>query len=117
MSARAHCELDNWSFDPRYTEGRCPICGWTPPGAPSAPAWLVAARKFEWEITGLVLLLIVLVILGVVVARAAGYKLPVFNSDLPPAAATQVSPARTAHASPNPSHSPAHVTPRATPTH
>jgi hypothetical protein len=115
---RAYCELDKWSFDPRYTEGRCPICGWTPPGAPSAPAWLVVARKFEWEITGLVMLLVVLVILGVVVASAAGYKLPVFNSHPPPAAASQPSsPARTAHASPVPSHSPAHATPKATPTH
>jgi hypothetical protein len=101
---RAYCELDKWSFDPRYTDGRCPICGWVPPGAPSAPAWLVVARKLEWELTGLVLLLVVLVILGVAVARAAGYRLPLFTSHPPAAAAAQASSARTSHASPSPSH-------------
>jgi len=103
---RAYCELDQWSFDPRYTEGRCPICGWEPPGAPKAPAWLMLARKFEWELTGLVLLLVVLVILGVLVARAAGYRLPMFNSHPPAAAATHpASPARTIHTSPSPTAS------------
>ena len=101
---RAYCELDKWSFDPRYTEGRCPICGWTPPGAPTAPAWLAVARKLEWELTGLVLLLAVLVILGVVVARAAGYRFPAFSSHPPAAVAAQASSARTTHASPSPSH-------------
>ena len=112
---RAYCELDAWSFDPRYTEGKCPICGWEPPGAPTAPAWLATARKFEWELTGLVLLLVVLVILGVLVARAAGYRLPVFTSHAPAAAATQVSPARTtSHTSPSPTQ---HRSPSPTPTH
>jgi hypothetical protein len=112
---RAYCELDKWSFDPRYTDGRCPICGWAPPGAPTAPAWLAVARKLEWELTGLVLLLVVLVILGVVVAQAAGYRLPVFTSHPAPAVPTQASSARTSHASPSPStHK---VTPSPTPTH
>ena len=111
---RAFCELDQWSFDPRYTDGRCPICGWVPPGAPRAPAWLVVARKLEWEVTGLVLLLVVLVILGAVVAKAAGYRLPVFNSHPPAAVATQASSARSSHASPSPSHQ---VTPSPTPSH
>ena len=114
-TVRAYCELDKWSFDPRYTDGRCPICGWVPSGAPNAPPWLAVARKLEWELTGLVLLLVVLVILGVVVARAAGYSLPVFSSHPPPAVGTQASSARTAHASPSPS---AHkASPSPTPTH
>jgi hypothetical protein len=103
---RAYCELDQWSFDPRYTDGRCPICGWEPPGAPDAPAWLAAARKFEWELTGLVVLLVVLVILGVLVARAAGYRLPNFTSHPPAAVATHAaSPVRTTHSSPSPTPS------------
>jgi len=110
---RAYCELDRWSFDPRYTEGRCPICGWTPPGAAVAPAWLAVARKLEWELTGLVLLLVVLVILGVLVARAAGYRLPVFNSH-PPAAAQASAARTTGHASPSASHK---VTPSPTQSH
>jgi hypothetical protein len=73
---REYCELDRWSFDPRYTEGRCPICGWRPEGAPSAPLWLSVARRVEWELIGLVALLIVLVVLAVVVARAAGIAVP-----------------------------------------
>src|SRR4029077_17186298 len=110
---RAYCELDQWSFDPRYTDGKCPICGWAPPGAPTAPAWLVAARKFEWELAGLVLLMVVLVILAVVVARAAGYRLPTIASHRPPNAAQVASPARTtatptpikkASPAPTPSH-------------
>lgn len=110
---RAHCELDDWTFDPRYTDGRCPICGWQPPGAPSAPVWVLAARKFEWELTGLFLLLVVLVILGAAVAAAAGYRLPLFRSH-PPAPAvthtsvTHASGARTGTPTPHTSASPSH---------
>lgn len=114
---RFHCELDDWTFDPRYTDGRCPICGWQPAGAPAAPAWLAAARKFEWELTGLFVLLVVLAVLGVVVASAAGYRFPLVPARPPAAtAATAASGARPAHpspvapktpiASPRPSHSP-----------
>ena len=83
---RKYCELDRWSFDPRYTDGRCPICGWQPEGAPSAPAWLTIARRVEWELLGLLVLLVVLVVLGVVVARAAGIALPIPNAQHGPAA-------------------------------
>jgi hypothetical protein len=30
--ARAICPTDHWAFRPRYTDGRCPLCGWEPPG-------------------------------------------------------------------------------------
>jgi hypothetical protein len=70
--ARAYCELDRWSFDPRYTQGRCPICGWAPEGAPTYPRWLVLANRIDWELFGLLVLVDVLVLLGLVVARAAG---------------------------------------------
>lgn len=71
-SARAYCEADGWSFDPRYTQGRCPICGWRPEGAADAPAWLALVNRVDWEIVGLFLLLDVLVLLGLLVANAAG---------------------------------------------
>jgi hypothetical protein len=71
-AARAYCELDRWSFDPRYTQGRCPICGWAPDGAPSYPRWMVLANRIDWELAGLLLLVDVLVIAGLAVARAAG---------------------------------------------
>ena len=69
---RAFCEADQWSFDPRYTQGRCPICGWQPPGAAAAPAWLALANRLDWEMLGLFLFADVLILLGLVVANAAG---------------------------------------------
>jgi hypothetical protein len=85
--ARAYCEADRWSFDPRYTQGRCPICGWAPEGAPNAPGWLALANRVDWDIVGLFLLVDVLFLLGLVVANAAGL-LPTGHVSLsiPPAA-------------------------------
>ena len=71
-SRRAYCEADRWTFDPRYTQGKCPICGWQPEGAPDAPYWLALARRVDWQIVGLFLLVDVLFLLGLVVANAAG---------------------------------------------
>jgi len=68
----AYCEADKWKFDPRYTQGRCPICGWKPEGAPNAPRWLAIANRLDWEMLGLFLLADVLVLLGLIVAHAAG---------------------------------------------
>jgi len=31
--AKAICPVDSWAFRPRYTDGRCPLCGWEAPGA------------------------------------------------------------------------------------
>lgn len=70
--SRAFCTLDQWSFDPRYTQGRCPICGWRPEGAPDAPRWLRLARRIDWELFGLLMLADLLLALGLVVASAAG---------------------------------------------
>jgi len=71
-AARAYCELDKWAFDPRYTQGRCPICGWRPEGAPAMPAWMVLAQRIDWELFGLLLLADLLLFLGLVVARGTG---------------------------------------------
>jgi hypothetical protein len=69
---RVYCELDRWSFDPRYTGGACPICGWVPDGVKAAPGWIALLRKLDWAILGLLLLVIGLVVLGAVVAYASG---------------------------------------------
>ena len=69
---RFHCEADDWTFDPRYTQGRCPICGWAPEGAPSAPGWLAIVNRFDWDMVGLFVLADVLVLLGLIVAHATG---------------------------------------------
>ena len=103
--ARAFCELDGWSFDPRYTEGRCPICGWVAPGAPEAPLWLTLARRFEWELAGLVVLVAVLAFIAVTVIHAAGYRVPRFGAPVHAAPATIASQARSNAPSPS-SHSP-----------
>lgn len=113
---RAFCELDGWSFDPRYTEGKCPICGWVAPGAPEAPWWLMLARRFEWELAGLMILLAVLAVVALAVVHAAGYRVPWFGAPVHAAPVTIASEART-HASPSPSpHVPPSAKPSGTPT-
>jgi hypothetical protein len=74
----AYCEADKWKFDPRYTQGKCPICGWVPEGAPTAPAWLRLANRMDWEMFGLFMFFDLLVLLGLIVAHAAGL-LPAFR--------------------------------------
>jgi hypothetical protein len=74
----AYCEVDNWKFDPRYTQGKCPICGWAPEGAPTAPRWLKLANRMDWEMFGLFMFFDLLVLLGLIVAHAAGL-LPAFR--------------------------------------
>jgi hypothetical protein len=71
-------QLSSCSKDgnPRYTEGACPICGWKPEGAPSAPAWLALSRKVEWDLIGLFVLFIVLTFCAVIVAHAAHLRIP-----------------------------------------
>jgi hypothetical protein len=74
---RVHCDLDDWDFDPRYTEGRCPVCGWRPEGvaATPRPEWLAWTERVEWDIVGLIVLAIAFLILAVIVGRAAGINL------------------------------------------
>jgi hypothetical protein len=69
-----HCVNDDWDFDPRYTDGVCPICGWGP--GPRPPTQIEALlRKIPWDFVFLVVLAVVLVIIGVLVGRAAGVNL------------------------------------------
>jgi len=78
MSGRAYCEADKWSFDSRYTQGVCPICGWAPAGAPTAPRWLKLANRMDWEMFGLFIFFDLLVAAGLWLAHAAGL-LPLIN--------------------------------------
>lgn len=104
---KAYCELDDWTFDPRYTDGRCPICGWIAPNAPNAPVWLTLARRFEWELGGLVVLMAVLVLLAVAVMHAAGYRMPLIGAPVHAAPAGGLaSTARISHVSPTPHRTP-----------
>lgn len=72
LPRRILCEADAWSFDPRYTQGRCPICGWAPEGAPKAPRWLALVNRMDWQMIALVFLADGLVLLGLIVASATG---------------------------------------------
>lgn len=72
QTGRAYCEADKWSFDPRYTQGVCPICGWAPEGAPAAPRWLRLANRMDWEMFGLFIFADLLIAAGLLVAHAAG---------------------------------------------
>src|SRR5689334_18483745 len=91
---RVHCDLDDWTFDPRYTQGRCPICGWVPEDAPAAPRWLALVNRLDWDLLGLFLLADVLVLLGLVVAHAAGLLPTHVVASIPPSGGAAASSAR-----------------------
>ena len=57
-SREAHviCPVDSWPFRPRYTEGRCPICGWEPPGAVVALPLSRRIDAFGWLVISLLAL-------------------------------------------------------------
>ena len=69
-----HCAVDDWDFDPRYTAGVCPICGWGPGPAPPSTLQQLAARV-PWDYVLLAVLAVSLIIIGVLVGRAAGVNL------------------------------------------
>ena len=72
-AARMHCPIDNWDYDARYTEGTCPICGWRPEAVGfAAPLWMRTFQKVDWELAGLFMTVVLLVVLGILVERAAG---------------------------------------------
>ncbi|MFN2464284.1 MAG: hypothetical protein ABR573_10335 [Candidatus Dormibacteria bacterium] len=74
---RLHCEVDSWDFDPRYTAGACPICGWAPEAIqmPAVPAWQTQLAWVPWDYVGLAALFVALVALGIFVAIAAKINL------------------------------------------
>ncbi len=73
----ATCELDGWDYDPRYTEGACPICGTAAEGAPTAPRWLLWSRRVPWDLLFLLGLFFVSVVLAKLALQAAGLWPPV----------------------------------------
>jgi hypothetical protein len=62
--ADVRCPTDDWVFPPRYTEGRCPICGWaatewSQPREHDFGAWLVRIVLVAVALSALVLWLTV----------------------------------------------------------
>lgn len=71
-SVSVRCDLDQWNFDPRYTEGCCPICGKRVQIADVAPRWLLLSRRVPWDIVFLFALFFVLAIAAQIVIQAVG---------------------------------------------
>ena len=64
---RVHCEFDDWTFSPRYTDGACPLCGWRPDGvAEETPL----VQRMDWFMVMLVVVVIASIIMGVLVLHA-----------------------------------------------
>jgi hypothetical protein len=59
------CPVDDWAFTPRYTEGRCPLCGWEAPAGAEA-----AGSGGDWFWAGMAILVAVSVTMGVLVVLA-----------------------------------------------
>ena len=60
--AQAVCPVDDWTFTPRYTDGRCPLCGWE---APTTGEATVGGGDWFWA--GMLILLTVSVAMGILV--------------------------------------------------
>ncbi len=69
-----HCPNDDWDFDPRYTDGVCPICGWGPGKRPTA-AWLARVEALPWDYITLAIFAVVLIVVGVLVGMAANVNI------------------------------------------
>jgi hypothetical protein len=63
----AHCPNDDWDFDPRYTDGVCPLDGWRPPG-PKVEAPVSARVDWFWPSVGL--LVVMSLLMGILVLIA-----------------------------------------------
>ena len=61
------CPTDGWGFDPRYTEGACPLCEWRPPGSAVRPPLLT---RIDWFWPSLAALLAVSILMAMLVIHA-----------------------------------------------
>ncbi len=68
---KAICPSDSWVFRPRYTDGRCPLCGWEPPGAVVRLPLSRRVDRFGWMAIALLLVSVLMALLvSLVYARA-----------------------------------------------
>jgi hypothetical protein len=68
---QAICPVDSWPFRPSYTDGRCPLCGWEPPGAIVQLPLSRRLDSFAWMLlTLLAVSVLMTVIVLVLYARA-----------------------------------------------
>jgi hypothetical protein len=64
---RVHCEFDDWTFAPRFTDGVCPLCGWRPEGVVEESPLV---ERMDWFTVMLVAVVVVSLVMGVLVIRA-----------------------------------------------
>ena len=63
----AHCEADDWTFAPRYTDGVCPLCGWQPGDLDARPPWLATV---DWFVPAMLAMVLASIVMSVVVIIA-----------------------------------------------
>ena len=68
--ARAICPVDNLEFTPLYTDGHCPLCGWTPDGYHLARPPLSHYDRF-WGALGAIAALSVVMLLVVLFVQSS----------------------------------------------
>ena len=62
--ARAICPADALAFTPLYTRGRCPLCGWAPPGYEYRPPLM---HRYDWYWGALAGMAAMSVVVGIVI--------------------------------------------------
>lgn len=67
--ARAVCPTDSWAFTPLYTDGQCPLCGWTPDGYVHTQPPLTRYERY-WASMAAIAAVSVLMLIVVVVAAS-----------------------------------------------
>ena len=65
--ARAICPTDSWAFRPRYTDGRCPLCGWEPPGVIVRLPLSRQIDAFAWTTIALALVSVLMLVVVLLV--------------------------------------------------
>lgn len=63
-----HCEFDDWEFSPRYTDGACPLCGWSPAGVTLEPSLI---ERIDWFMVMVVVVVLTSIVMGILVVHAS----------------------------------------------
>lgn len=63
---RVTCPNDGWSFAPRYTDGRCPLCGWAADVDVTPPRF----AQIDWFWPAMAAMGVVSVLMGILVVLA-----------------------------------------------
>ena len=64
--ARAICPVDSLVFSPHYSNGSCPLCGWTPDGYVYSPPPLAPYDRYWGAMAGIAAVSVVMCVLVVI---------------------------------------------------